>query len=181
MCDRQVVRQDSLDRAHRTARVDRALGDLLRVNAAVEHRHLAVQLAPRLPENGRDLPLDLLGCEHSDQTHVVQLGSPPGIGGRGGEPVGAVEFGQDPVVEDALEVEALVPKADRNGFDLLPLFLIPAALRGIQRVVEVLGWQQRLATGQDGIDVLDHRDGEARVLRGAFAEPLQRAPTFLGW
>src|SRR6185436_1502239 len=49
---------------------------------------------------------------------------------------------------------------------------------GIKRIIEVLRWQQRLAAGQEVIRVLDHRDGKARILRGALAEPLQRAPAF---
>ena len=73
---RHVVGQDALDRAHRPARVGGALGDLLRVDAAVEHRQLVVQPAPLLAEDGGDLPLDLLGREHPHQADVVQLRPP---------------------------------------------------------------------------------------------------------
>ncbi len=127
---RHVVGEDALDRAHRAARVGGALGHFLRVDAAVEHRQLVVQLAPGLPEDGRHLPLDLLGREHPDQADVVQLRPPLRIGRRGGQAVGAVEVGDDPVLEDALEIEAGLREADGDRFDLLALFLVGAALGG---------------------------------------------------
>ena len=175
-----VVGQEALDRPHGPARVGGALGDLLGVDAAVEDRQLVLELAPALPEDGVHLPFDLLRGEHADEAHVVQLRPAAGIVERGRHAVGAVEIGDDPVLEDVLEVEAGPGEALGDGLDLAALLLVRPAPGGVERVVQVLGRRQDLAAREDVIDVLDHGDREAGVLRGPLAEPLQRPPALLG-
>ena len=114
-----VVGQDALDRPHRPARVGGALGDFLGVDAAVEDRHLVVQLAPRLAEDGRHLPLDLLRREHPHEARRRPAPPAARVGRGRRQAVGAVEVGDDPVLEDALEVEARLREVGRDRLDLL--------------------------------------------------------------
>src|SRR5207253_9450357 len=94
------------------------------------------------------------------------------------QPVGPVEVGSNPVLEDALEVEVVLREPNSDRLDLAPLFAIGPQPGGVKWIIEVLRRQQYLATAQDVVDVFDHRHGEAWVFRRAFAEPCQRAPAF---
>ncbi len=99
-----------------------------------------------------------------------------GFAVRRRETVGAVEIREHPFLQHALEIEPRLRKSRGHRFDLLSLRLPCSAAGVVERVFEILGRQQHLAASKNGIRMLHHRDGEARVLRDAFAEPLQRAP-----